>query len=233
MIKKPQNARRMKNNRLFFTLVLCLPVLFIGCEEKEEKNEDSDNTGLPYIGQHDIVYQATEDHQVGDTIFHTVPDFEYLTQDSTFLSSNDIEDKVWIAKFFFTHCPTICPPMTSAMKEVNSELSDYADDLVFLSFSIDPDRDDPARLRLYMDRHEITADNWYFLTGNEAATHRLGVEGFNLLAQSDEKAPGGFAHSPNFVLVDEQQHIRGVYDGLDPESRKKLIVDAKKLLKNE
>ena len=204
----------------------------MACEENKSQNTEN-GSGLPYIGQHDVVYQKTDEFDVGDTMYHTVPEFEYLTQDSTFLSSKDIDDKVWIAKFFFTHCPTICPPMTSSMKEVNEELSDYSNNIVFLSFSIDPDRDNPARLRTYIERHNIKAENWYFLTGNESATHRLGVQGFQLLAQADEDAPGGFAHSPNFVLVDEQQHIRGVYDGLDPESRRQLIKDAKKLIENE
>ena len=215
-------------------LVIAVGLIFTNCQESEkEQNKLRDNTGLPYIGQHDRVYEARDGYKVGDTVFHTVPDFKYLTQDSTYVTADGLEGKVWIAKFFFTHCPTICPPMTSAMKEVNNSLSNYADDLVFLSFSIDPDRDSPERLRTYIERHEIDADNWYFLTGNEAATHRLGVEGFQILAQADENSPGGFAHSPNFVLVDEQRHIRGVYDGLDPQSRDQLVIDAKKLLENE
>lgn len=214
-------------------LIVTIALALLSSCEEELANSQRDNTGLPYIGQHDVIYQATEEHDAGDTLFHKVPSFEYLTQDSTYLSSSDIHGKVWIAKFFFTHCPTICPPMTSAMKEVNGELSNYADKVVFLSFSIDPDRDSPKRLRTYINRHGIKAENWYFLTGNEAATHRLGVQGFQILAQADENAPGGFAHSPNFVLVDEQGHIRGVYDGLNVNSRQQLVKDAKKLLNNE
>ncbi|MGM0477920.1 MAG: SCO family protein [Bacteroidota bacterium] len=221
-----------KMDFLFAALLIGLTGLMNSCQG-EQNDTHRDATGLPYIGQHDVVYQDTGDYHAGDTMFHTVPDFEYLMHDSTYLSTSDIDDKVWIAKFFFTHCPTICPPMTASMKKVNKSLNDYSDEVVFLSFSIDPDRDDPSRLRTYMERHDIRADNWYFLTGDETATHRLGVEGFQLLATADKDAPGGFAHSPNFVLVDEQQHIRGVYDGLDPESRKTLIEDAKKLLSHE
>lgn len=215
-----------------FIIIALSSFLFFSCVE-DKSNDGRDNTNLPYIGQHDVVYQSTEEYKAGDTIFHTVPSFEYLTQDSTVLSSEEIKGKVWIAKFFFTHCPTICPPMTSAMKEVNNELSENSENIVFLSFSIDPDRDSPKRLRTYIERHEITANNWYFLTGNEESTHRLGVKGFQILAQSDDNAPGGFAHSPNFVLVDEQGHIRGVYDGLNDKSRGQLVKDARKLLNNE
>ena len=207
--------------------MLILSFIQTGCSENKIKQNE---VNLPFIGHHDIVYQATETHKVGDTIFHTVPEWEYLTQDSEILKSSDVENKIWIADFFFSYCPTICPPMTKAMRGVTDSLSAYDKDLVFLSFTIDPDRDTPARLRLYRERHEITAKNWYFLTGDEAETHILGVEGFQIHADADESAPGGFAHSSNFVLIDKNQHIRGVYDGLDSKSRKQLIKDAKLLL---
>lgn len=218
----------MKITNLFFISGLVLSL--ISCGDKSKTS--GDNSGLPYIGHHDIVYEEMEGYQPGDTIFHTVPNFEYLTQDSSYLNSKDISDKIWIAKFFFTHCPTICPPMTSAMKEVNTQLQDASDEIVFLSFSIDPDRDTPSRLRTYINRHEIKADNWYFLTGDESKTHQLGVDGFRIHAEANDASPGGFAHSPNFVLVDKNQHIRGVYDGLNKEDRERLITDVRKLLEN-
>src|SRR5690554_3172200 len=228
MIKKknPKSLNLKNSSFLLAALLLFLTVFQTGCSEQGDGHVKVD---LPFIGHHDIVYQATEDYNVGDTIYHTVPKWEYLTHDSVMLKSTDVENKVWIADFFFSYCPTICPPMTKAMRSVTDSLSQYNKDLVFLSFSIDPDRDTPARLRLYRERHEISAKNWFFLTGNEAETHLLGIEGFQIHANADESAPGGFAHSSNFVLIDKNQHIRGVYDGLEPESRKQLLIDAKKL----
>lgn len=205
---------------------LIISFLF-SCTEPQDKQKRVD---LPFIGHHDIVHQETEGYEIGDTIFHTVPRWNYLTQDSTFLKSDDIDDKIWIVDFIFTYCPTICPPMTKAMRDLNDSLSSYENELKFLSFSIDPERDTPKRLRLYRERHEITADNWFFLTGDEAETHVLGIDGFQLFANVDDQSPGGFAHSPNFVLIDKNQNIRGVYDGLDPDSRNQLIKDAKKLI---
>lgn len=218
----------MKRSNLFYISTLALLIFSCG----EEQSDNQNKSGLPYIGHHDVVYEAMEGYEAGDTIYHTVPDFIYLSQDSTYLNSKNISDKIWIAKFFFTHCPTICPPMTSAMKEVNAELNDVSSDIVFLSFSIDPERDTPSRLRTYIDRHEIKADNWYFLTGDESETHRLGVDGFRIHAEANDASPGGFAHSPNFVLVDKNQNIRGVYDGLDNKDRERLIKDVRKLLEN-
>ena len=219
----------MKKNNLFYFAIFSFFLSSCDDIEKETKN----SSGLPYIGHHDIVYEEMEGYQPGDTIYHTVPNFAYLTQDSTILKSKNISDKVWVAKFFFTHCPTICPPMTSAMKEVNNALKDVSNDIVFLSFSIDPDRDTPSRFQTYIARYEIEAENWYFLTGDESATHQLGVDGFRIHAEANDASPGGFAHSPNFVLVDKNQHIRGIYDGLDQEDRERLISHVRKLLENE
>lgn len=205
-----------------FNLIVILILFFstlISCSQKEAQE-------LPYLGHHDLA----ED---GSTIYHKVPEWEYLTQDSTILTSSDLKGQVLIAKFFFANCPTICPPMTTSMRQVNKDLNEFNEDITFLSFSIDPERDTPKNLRKYINNHDITANNWYFLTGDEDATHELGVHGFYVHAASDENAPGGYAHSANFVLVDTNAHIRGVYDGLDKESCDQLIADVYNLLNKD
>jgi protein SCO1/2 len=227
MIKTHLKPKVVVMNKLSWHGLLFLSFLIlIGC--KEELNQNV----LPFIGKHDIALGDEPGFNAGDTIFHTIPDFSYLNQDSVWISRGDLKGKVWITKFFFAKCPTICPPMTGAMKSVHSKLSEYEEDILFLSFTIDPKNDTPDALRNYRDLHGITADNWVFLTGEQAATHKLGVEGFYVNAFEDEDAPGGFAHSQNFVLVDQNLHIRGVYDGLNEEQLEQLIVDAKILLQN-
>lgn len=211
----------MKSNVIISAVIFSLLFMF-SCSTNESKKQ---TPPLPYLGHHDI--------NNGDTAYHEVPSFNYLTHDSTWLSSEEIEGKVWIAKFFFTQCPTICPPMTASMHQLVTELDSISDELVFLSFSIDPENDTPKQLRSYRKTYEIKHDNWYFLTGDEEETHYLGVNGFFVHAQADKDAPGGFAHSPNFILVDKNKHIRGVYDGLDKEERKRLVTDLKRLVENE
>lgn len=204
-----------------------LLLLLFSCKEQEDVIE------LPFIGKHDIALGDEPDFNSGDTIFHTIPDFSYLNQDSVMVSRDELKGKVWITKFFFAKCPTICPPMTGAMKSVHNKFQDLSDDLLFLSFTIDPKNDTPSALRDYRELHEISAKNWIFLTGDQEETHRLGVEGFYVNAFEDEDAPGGFAHSQNFVLVDQDLHIRGVYDGLNEQQLEQLIVDTKILLQHD
>ena len=220
MTKK--NMKHLKRNSYWSLLFLLL-----SCSSEH----NTDHQSLPYIGHHDIASEETVEYNIGDTIYHTVPAFTYFNQDSLEVSSKDLGNRVWIAKFFFANCPTICPPMTAAMQQVHDSLEGAHDELYFLAFSIDPERDTPSRLLDYMEAHAIQGDNWHFLTGvDEDETHYLGVHGFYIHAAADDAAPGGFAHSSNFVLVDKDLHIRGVYDGLDPDERIRLVNDVKQLL---
>jgi protein SCO1 len=212
----------------FSWLVLVTGLFLFACMR------DAKSDRLPFYGHYDVLSADFEGHKKGDTIFHTVPDFSYITQDSIEIHSEQLKDKIWIAKFFFSRCPTICPPMTSSMKQLREDLSDINDLVTYLSFSIDPKKDTPERLREYIQEHGIDADNWYFLTNDdEEATHFLGTEGFKIHAMSDDYAPGGYAHSPNFILVDRSQRIRGIYDGLEKSQVEQLKSDIIKLLKDE
>lgn len=196
-------------------------VLAIGCVEEKKKKV------LPVLGLADVNYAT------GDTVYPTIPDFEYLNQDSVMIKSKDMKGKVWIADFFFTSCPTICPVMTTQMKRLQAMTEDLSDDVQFLSFSINPTNDQPSVLRRYIEHHGITAKNWYFFTGNEKATHELGVNYFMVHANADEDSPGGYAHSPAFTLVDKDGYVRGVYVGTDTDQVNLLEKDLRKLLKYE
>ena len=112
---------------------------------------------LPILGERDVMNtQSVNGREVADTIYQKVPSaFHYLNQDSVMITSESMKDKVWVADFFFSHCPTICPTMTAQMKRLNFEMQDLAEDVQFMSFSIDPDRDTPKRLREYRDIYDI------------------------------------------------------------------------------
>ncbi len=204
--------------------VLGITALLVGCQET--KQEDTEQR-LPKLGNADINYAT------GDTVYPTIIPFEYLNQDSVMIASSDMKGKVWIADFFFTSCPTICPTMTTQMKRLAVMTEDLADEVQFMSFSINPTNDQPHVLKRYIKKHGIEAKNWYFFTGDEAATHVLGTEYFLIHANSDEEAPGGYAHGPAFTLVDRSGYVRGVYDGTDTKQVDQLEKDLRQLLRQE
>ena len=202
--------------------------LIVGCTTDGNKN----NLVLPILGDRDIAYKVVDGVEVADTIYHHVPEFLYLNQDSVMINSKELKNKVWITDFFFTHCPSICPPMTSQMKRLSENTKDLKDFIQFLSFSIDPERDTPYRLRQYIKENEIIDDNWFFFTGNEEETHLLAKEFFNG-AERNEDIDGGFGHTSYFALVDKSGLVRGIYDGTNAEQVDKLEKDLRLLLTEE
>jgi protein SCO1/2 len=214
-------------NMRFVVSLLGSIVLLFSCEQSQKKHV------LPFIGNYDIEYKLIDGKEVADTVYPSIPSFSFLNQDSIRVSKKDFNNKIWIADFFFTTCPTICPVMTRNLKDLHERTADLHDHLQFLSFSVNPDFDQPSVLKRYRKHYGIDADNWDFLTGNEEETHRLGIENFQIFAGRDEEAEGGFAHSGAFTLVDKEGYVRGVYLGTDKRQVRQLEVDLRKLLKEE
>ena len=187
---------------------------------------------LPILGERDVEYSVIDGKEISDTIYHKVPSFSYLNQDSIIITSESMKGKVWVADFFFTYCPTICPSMTAQMKRLNFETKDLEKEVQFMSFSIDPEHDTPSRLREYRQTYNINASNWCFFTGDEKETHKLAKSFFNG-AERDDNADGGFGHTDYFAIVDTSGHVRGIYSGTNSEQVNLLQSDLRKLLKIE
>lgn len=207
-------------NKFFFGAMLLANLFLFGCKSEPL---------LPIYGDRDLVYK---DGKVVDTIFHEIPDFEYTNQNGKTVSKKDVLGRVFVADFFFSTCPTICPKMTSQMKRLQVLTADI-EELHFLSFTINPENDTPDVLLDYANQYGVDLKNWDFLTGDEEATHHLGVKGFLVHARADEDEPGGFAHSPSLVLIDRSGKIRGVYDGTNTEEVDLLNQDIRRLLRTE
>lgn len=189
---------------------------------------------LPYLGKRDVEYKQVNGQEVADTVYHQVPSFEMVNQFGDTVSLSDFDDKILVVDFFFTTCPTICPIMTKQMSRLQWKLDDAAyKDVHFLSFSVNPGYDTPQVLHAYAEEHGADLDRWTFLTGEKGEIYDLAVNGLLVPAQEDVSAPGGFLHSEKFILVDREQHIRGMYDGTNTEQVDNLVTDIKMLLKEE
>ena len=140
-----------------------------------------------------------------------VPDFAFLNQDSVLVTNKDYLGKVYVVDFFFTTCPTICPIMTTNLVEIENTFKN-AEDFGVASFTINPRYDTPEVLRKYEDKYGITNPNWNFLTGEQDKIYELARDGFYILANEVEDAPGGFEHSGMFALVDKKGFIRSRID---------------------
>lgn len=142
-----------------------------------------------------------------------VPPFEFVDQDGRAYGSTQLQDRVWVAEFFFTHCPTICVELTQAMKGLDQELPGQ---VRLVSISVDPEQDSPEVLRRYIEKNAVRLDRWAFLTGPLAQVEAAVVKGFKLPMQKADPSEGqdlmAITHGSRLVLVDGQRQIRGYFE---------------------
>ena len=169
----------------------------------------------------------------------TVPSFSFTDQNGKTVNNETFKGKVYVAEFFFTTCPTICPIMTENMKKIQDEFMGNPK-VGIASFSIDPEMDTPQVLKEYAANKGITKPQWHLLTGEKEKIFKLANEGFNMYVGEASEAAGGFEHSGLFALIDGDGNIRSrkdahgnpivYYDGLDDKGIQMLKEDIKKLL---
>jgi protein SCO1/2 len=160
---------------------------------------------------------------------HVVPDFQFINQNGDTSGSELLEEKIFVADFFFTRCMGICPKMTSEMKRVQEAYSGN-ENLKLVSFTVDPERDSSEVLSGYMEQYGADPGMWTMYTGDKKELYQLARSGFFITAVEGDGGEEDFIHSEKLVLVDAQKKIRGYYDGTNPESVDQLIVDIGKLL---
>ena len=164
---------------------------------------------------------------------HTVPPFAFWGIDSVEVTHRDVEGKIKIVDYFFTHCPTICPLLSSQLSRAQSILKDRGvtkDQLMILSHSVDPERDTPDRMAEYASMMNADTAQWKFLTGDKDALYEQAKDGYFLTALESDTAAGGFFHSDIFALIDKENRIRGMYDGTSTSEVDEMILDIHKLL---
>lgn len=208
----------MRNTSIIFIYFFLATVLF-SCGESEKEQPVKK---LP-------IYGERETNEKGDTIYHNVGNFSLTNQEGEVYSHNDLEGKIYVADFFFTSCPSICPKMTTNMKRFAAAFKDN-EEVGIISFTVDPERDTVEKLKKYADKNGIDSKQWNLLTGDKSTIYELGVYGYLLSAQEDALAPGGFLHSGQFILVDKEKRIRGIYEGTNAKEMDRMIEDAKILL---
>lgn len=203
-------------------LLLPLIALAISCGAPSEKT--SETAELPILGE-----RYVDDNQ--DTVYHSIADFAFVNQVGDTIRKEDMAGKIYVADFFFTTCPTICPVMKKEMLRVFEQFKEEPNFRI-LSHTIDPTHDTQAVLKDYAEKLGVpNAATWNFLTGDQEKIFEIGQTSYLTTTMADDMEPGGFLHSGAFLLVDQQGRIRGVYDGTKTEQVDRLLADIPKLLK--
>ena len=207
-------------------LIKYLPILLIfglGCKDEPKR--------LPFL-QMETTQKTVNGKVVEDTIFRPIPAFKLLNQDSVEVTDKDFDNSIYVADFFFTTCPTICPTMHRNLFKVYQKF-EHNPNVKFASHTIDVKYDKPSVMKAYAKKMGIKGNNWQFLWGTRDQIYALAERNYLVAVTEDNKAPGGFVHQGYLILVDKQKRIRGAYDGTVDAEVQKLMTDIDILLKEQ
>jgi protein SCO1/2 len=162
---------------------------------------------------------------------HTIAPFEFTNQNGKKVTNKDFEGKIYVADFFFTTCASICPILAKNMETIQEN---YKNDetILLLSHTVMPWVDSVEKIREYATEKNAIDNKWHLVTGNKDQIYKIARTSY--FADEDfkkTKDESEFIHTENFVLVDQKERIRGVYNGtlsLDVERLKRHIEILKK-----
>lgn len=219
---------------LFFGALSLLIFLGIYSLMKPEKM-------LPIYSPRDInpeLVDSTVQHIGND---HKIADFAFTNQNGKIISQKDYENTIYVADFFFTTCPTICPKMTDNMVWLQNQLKNNPE-VKLLSFSVTPDIDTPEVLKKYAIEKGVDDTRWNLVTGEKKDIYYLARKSYLAVKTGKPEELYDMVHTENFILVDKNKRIRGFYDGTnldqptdDPKTKnmKQLLEDILWLCENQ
>ncbi|WP_461444500.1 SCO family protein [Maribacter sp.] len=204
--------------KLFFIVLFCLSVviiyLFYNALQPQKKlaiyqpsmvNPELVDSTLQYIRK-----------------YHTIGDFSLTNQNGQTITQKTYEGKIYIADFFFTTCPTICPIMTMNMASIQDKIGD---EVLLLSHSVTPNIDSVAQLKKYALEKGVDDTKWNLVTGDKKQIYELARKSYLAVKTDGDGGPYDMIHTENFILVDKERRIRGFYDGTKTEDMEQLLND--------
>jgi protein SCO1/2 len=216
-------------------LALC-SLIFIGIYALQKPKKM-----LPIFAPRDVnpeLVDSTVQHIGND---HKVSAFRFTNQNGKIITQKEYENTIYVADFFFTTCPTICPKMTNNMVWLQKQLKAYPN-VKLLSFSVTPDIDTPEVLKKYALKKGVDDTKWNLVTGDKKEIYYLARKSYLAVKTGKPEEYFDMVHTENFILVDKNKRIRGFYDGTnldqptsDPKSKNmtQLLEDIIWLVENQ
>jgi len=187
---------------------------------------NADKKTLPIYGERQPVTKTVNGQTITDTVYQTIPAFKFINQYGDSITNKSLDGDIYVADFFFTTCPSICPIMHRNMLQVYAAFKNNPG-FKIISHTIDPKHDSVAVLKKYAGKLGVAGNAWWFLQGNKEDTYKL-AESY-LVRKPQEDTKQVFIHDGSFLLIDKQKRVRGAYDGTDPKQVSQLIDDIKTL----
>tara|TARA_B000000460_G_scaffold7296_1_gene5209 strand:- start:185 stop:823 length:639 start_codon:yes stop_codon:yes gene_type:complete len=151
-----------------------------------------------------------------------IRDFELINTDNKPFSQEDFIGKWNLIFFGFSFCPDICPITMSLLAKVQSSLeTDEKNKVDFFMVTVDPERDSPATLRMYLDNFSKT---FIGLTGTLDQIYNFSTQvnaPFSPVL-NQEGSHYTVDHSGNIILINPEGKLAGIFKM--PHDQKNITV---------
>jgi len=155
--------------------------------------------------------------------YHKISNFSLTNQNGETVTEENYNNKIYVADFFFTTCPSICPIMTENMFYIQEKTTNK--DVLLVSYSVTPEIDSVAQLKKYAIEKGVNDSRWNLLTGEKKDIYELARKSYLVAKNNGDGGKYDMIHTENFVLIDKEKRIRGFYDGTNKEEMDKLLND--------
>lgn len=194
----------------------------------KHKQKDRPLRELPYFGRSTIDSIKVNGALKLDTVPHRIGNFSFIDQKGNPFTPKQLENKIYVADYFFCTCQSICPVMTKQMGRV-AKIFEGDDEIKFVSHTVNPEYDSVNVLADYAKANEVKYGQWFLVTGDKKDLYRLARNDYMMDASQGDGGVEDFIHTQNFALIDKDKRIRGYYDGTDSAEVNSLINDIKLL----
>ncbi len=218
----------IKNNSLFAIIMLSISIVtiftFYNVLTPEKK--------LPIYQPSMVKFELVDSTIQHIKRFHKIADFKLTNQNNQTVTNDAYDGKIYVADFFFTTCPGICPIMKENMITLQEEFLDD-ENILLLSHTVTPEIDSVEVLKKYSLDKGVIDSKWNMVTGSKEQIYNLARKSYLVAEEIETKNPYDMIHTENFILIDSKRRIRGFYDGTDSEVMQDLINDIRILKREE
>lgn len=203
--------------------ILCIALFYLVLKPKKNLPVYTPSMVNPELVDTTIQHIANE---------HYIADFSFTNQNGKKITQKNYEGKIYVADFFFTTCPTICPIMTDNMVWLQEQIKNNPK-VMLLSHSVTPDIDSVPVLKAYAERKGVIDTKWNLVTGDKKDIYYIARKSYLAVKTGKPEEMYDMVHTENFVLIDQKRRVRGFYDGTKREEVEKLLQDIQFLSEKE
>ena len=198
---------KVRNKKFLVFMGVLLMVIFIAIYSLTKPKKS-----LPIFSPSDVnpqLVDTTIQHIINN---HKIADFTFINQNGKKITQEDYKNSIYVADFFFTTCPTICPIMTDNMVWLQEKIKDLPN-VKLLSHSVTPDIDSVPVLKEYAIKKGVIDSKWNLVTGNKKDIYYIARKSYLAVETGKPEELYDMVHTENFILIDKKGRIRGFYDG--------------------